>query len=175
MRYNQAVSRWLLGVAALAVAVAAAGLLWQLRGGGGEPDRSSPSTAAGPAPAAGKRTRGPLQPVPDLQPEAPLPEMPAAARPRERQGDPDEGEGFEKAMAAAESAFQTGDHEAARVAAHLVLHDHPGEPRMLRVVVISACALTQEKEARQYYPQLPAGERSTVAARCRQHGIDLDR
>ena len=57
----------------------------------------------------------------------------------------------------------------------LVLDTRPDDPRMLRVVILAACAIGVDKEARQYYPRLAQGERGAVASRCRGHGIDLER
>jgi hypothetical protein len=77
------------------------------------------------------------------------------------------------AMAKAEWLLDAGDLEAARVQAHAVLERVPGEPRMLRVVVLAACGLGGEKEARQYFPQVAPEDRDGVAAECRRHGLEL--
>jgi hypothetical protein len=176
------VNRWLLLAGALGVLAAGALLLWQLHGG------SAGDPAPAPAPAT-ERAHAPTAPArPPLPGVAPRPRAPVRPAPETAADDPAAVEGgdpesltFEHAarkqedLARAEHLLRKGDAAGARDAARKALDAHPGEPRMLRVLVVASCALKDADQARRYYRELDAGERLAVGDRCRGTGIDLDR
>jgi hypothetical protein len=179
--YTPVVGRWLLAAAAAALTV---GGLWYLRCRPGVP--AAPAVTARDDAAPARRVPSPPGEVARAMPRAEAPlavpdfTVPDEDPPRPRGEDPSWRPAAtsaledDAAMARAEWLLDAGQTERARQAAHDVLADHPDEPRMLRVVVLAACALggDGDKEARQYFAQLPAEDRDPVVAACRQTGID---
>lgn len=63
------------------------------------------------------------------------------------------------------------DYEAAMQRALFVLGKEPGDVRMLRVVVSSACQLGDADKAKQYWQQLPPHDQNQMTRRCQRFGI----
>jgi hypothetical protein len=119
-----------------------------------------PSEAARPLPIGRGGVREP-EPVPPPTPrEAAVPNL---------EGDP------RLALATtkdeANRLYDKMDYEAAMTHALSVLEREPGDVRMLRVVVSSACQLGDADKARQYWTQLPPHDQNQMNRRCQRYGI----
>lgn len=71
------------------------------------------------------------------------------------------------------SAYDENDFEAALSLGQSYLNQFPGDPYVLRVVGVSACAVGQEDVARKYHAVMTATDQSIVARRCSRYGIQL--
>lgn len=70
--------------------------------------------------------------------------------------------------------YDRRDYEGALAAAKEMLAVKPGNVRMLRVVVSSACVMGNEEEARASYKQLPPRHQRQMARRCSRYGVDME-
>ena len=78
------------------------------------------------------------------------------------------------AMSAKDEAnrlYDKQDYEGAMNRALEVLKSEPGDIRMLRVVVSSACQLGDADKARTYWAQLPPHDQNQMMRRCQRFGI----
>jgi hypothetical protein len=73
----------------------------------------------------------------------------------------------------ANKLYDRGDYDGARQLAAKLLTEAPGNVRLLRVVVSSACILGDGEQANQYAPQLPPIDRDQMAERCAKFQIAL--
>lgn len=71
------------------------------------------------------------------------------------------------------SAYDENDYETALSLGQNYLNQFPGDPYVLRVVGVSACAVGQEDVARKYHAVMTATDQSIVARRCSRYGITL--
>ena len=76
-------------------------------------------------------------------------------------------------MDAANRAYDKGDYDEARQAAAKVLAQQPGNERMLRIMVSSACIEGDSADAQKYYNLLPARDRSAMRTRCERYGVSF--
>lgn len=70
--------------------------------------------------------------------------------------------------------FDRRDYETALAEAKEVLKEKPGNVRMLRVVVSSACMMGNEPEARSHYDQLPPRHQRQMQRRCSRYGVSFE-
>ncbi|MEZ4400266.1 MAG: hypothetical protein R3B06_09620 [Kofleriaceae bacterium] len=73
----------------------------------------------------------------------------------------------------ANKLYDRGDFDGARALAIKLLNDAPGNVKLLRVVVSSACILGDPDVANKYAPQLPEADRAQMADRCAKYQIAL--
>jgi len=131
------------GSLALAVVIAAAGC------------RQKAAPAPTPSPPTGNTAYvGPATPT----------DAAAAPTPTPAVGDPAD---------AASRAYDRLDFEQARALALQVLATRPGDVRMLRLVVSSACMLGDVDQARAYWSKLPPRDQDQMSVRCTRYGIKL--
>jgi hypothetical protein len=74
-------------------------------------------------------------------------------------------------MDEANKAYDHGDFDDARAIAQRVLAQMPGNPRMLRIVVSSACIAGDSAEAQKAYLQLAPPDREQMKVRCARYGM----
>lgn len=74
-------------------------------------------------------------------------------------------------MDEANKAYDRGDIDEARAIANKALAASPGNTRMLRVLVSSACIAGDNAEAQQAYALLPPGDRAQMQTRCARYGV----
>ena len=179
-----------LTLGATAVALGGVYLLWELRSGGAAAPTSIASTeqprarpaaedrgageprqAAEPRPVAARPTptapkRGPMSDVasplgtaPSGEPSPPPPPPPPV-------------ESAERLLEA-NKLYDRGDYENARQLAIQLLAEAPGNVKLLRVVVSSACILGDPEMAQKYVTELPPLDRSQMADRCAKFEIAL--
>jgi hypothetical protein len=67
--------------------------------------------------------------------------------------------------------YDRQDYEGAMAKALEILAKEPGDIRMLRVVVSSACQLGDADKAKQYWSQLPPHDQNQMNRRCQRFGI----
>jgi hypothetical protein len=67
--------------------------------------------------------------------------------------------------------YDKQDYEGAMTKALEVLKATPGDVRMVRVVVSSACQLGDADKAKQYWAQLPPHDQDQMQRRCQRFGI----
>ncbi len=70
--------------------------------------------------------------------------------------------------------YDKQDFEGSLATAVKVLDREPGDVRMLRVAVSSACQLGDADKAKQYYAQLPPHDQSQMARRCSRMNITFE-
>lgn len=70
--------------------------------------------------------------------------------------------------------YDKQDFEGALATAVKILDREPGDVRMLRVAVSSACQLGDGEKAKQYYAQLPPHDQSQMARRCSRMNITFE-
>jgi len=70
--------------------------------------------------------------------------------------------------------YDKQDFEGAIATAMKVLDKDPGDIRMLRVLVSSACQLGDADRAKQFYAQLPPHDQSQMARRCSRMNITFE-
>ena len=133
-------------------------------GPAGEPGETS-------LPKAGPRLKQPGftggEPVPSSDP-------PAGDRPTEPAAEPELNPDLDAALLEANKAYDRKDFERAReIALKLLQTRAPGNVRMLRVVVSSACILGDADQAIRYAADLPAFDKQQMTGRCAQYGITL--
>jgi hypothetical protein len=71
----------------------------------------------------------------------------------------------------ANRAYDKQDYDGAMTKALEVLAQEPGDIRMLRVVVSSACQLGDADKAKQFWQQLPPHDQNQMTRRCQRFGI----
>lgn len=165
----------------IAVALGGVYLLWELRSGGGPaptaasagPARPTPAPAPSPAPssAGSASASAKARPTP--------PGAPATSK---RVEISDDSGGAAPALPPVDSAerlleanklYDRGDYEGARQLAIKLLDEAPGNVKLLRVVVSSACILGDGDMAQRYVGQLPDLDRGQMAERCAKFEITL--
>ena len=67
--------------------------------------------------------------------------------------------------------YDRQDYEGAMNKALEILQTEPGDIRMLRVIVSSACQLGDADKAKQYWSQLPPHDQNQMNRRCQRFGI----
>lgn len=67
--------------------------------------------------------------------------------------------------------YDKQDYEGAEEKALAVLKTQPGDVRMIRVMVSSACQLGDADKAKQYWAQLPPHDQDQMQRRCQRFGI----
>lgn len=77
----------------------------------------------------------------------------------------------ESMMAQANKAYDKGDLDEARTFARKALESDPTNPRMLRILVSSACIEGDAGEAQKYFALLPAGDQDQMRTRCERYGV----
>jgi hypothetical protein len=70
--------------------------------------------------------------------------------------------------------YDKQDFEGAMEKAAAVLKDEPGDIRMLRVLVSSACQMGDADKAKQYWGQLPPHDQQQLQRRCQRFGITFE-
>jgi hypothetical protein len=73
----------------------------------------------------------------------------------------------------ANKLYDRGDFDGARSLAKKMLAQLPGNVRMLRVVVSSACIMGDHDEAQKYASELPPPDHEAMVARCAKYEIAL--
>lgn len=73
----------------------------------------------------------------------------------------------------ANKLYDRGDFDGARSLAKKMLDRTPGNVRMLRVVVSSACIMGDADEAQRFAAQLPPQDHAAMTARCAKYDIAL--
>lgn len=149
-----------------------------------QPPVSTARPATPPAPVAppvvAEADPPPVKPTPTPTP-APTPlEAGSDTAPAETHGKTLEGLSPFKAggkagplMDAANRAYDKGDYDEARQAAAKVLAQQPGNERMLRIMVSSACIEGDSADAQKYYNLLPARDRGAMRTRCDRYGVSF--
>lgn len=101
--------------------------------------------------------------------DVPPPPSPTAAAVPNLEGDPR----LEVSTAKDEAnrLYDKMDYEGAMQRAMQVLEKEPGDVRMMRVVVSSACQLGDADKAKQYWQQLPPHDQNQMTRRCQRFGI----
>jgi hypothetical protein len=133
-----------------------------------EPPHQSPPPPNPPANEGSAHAAGAPFQVKNVHPvdpprNPPLPERPAQpAIDVESRANPH----LDEIMREANKAYDAGDYDQARAIALKVLATQPGNVRMLRVVVSSACMEGDAQVAQQYYNQLPTTDRAQMRTRC---------
>lgn len=77
----------------------------------------------------------------------------------------------ESVMAQANKAYDKGDLDEARTFARKALESDPTNPRMLRILVSSACIEGDAGEAQKHFGLLPAGDQDQMRTRCDRYGV----
>jgi hypothetical protein len=67
--------------------------------------------------------------------------------------------------------YDRSDYDGAQQGALRVLERMPGNVRMLRVVVSSACMMGEPDKAQKYWLELPAHDRAQMTTRCARFGV----
>lgn len=80
---------------------------------------------------------------------------------------------FDTRMQEANKLYDRRDYEGALGLAKELLQETPGNVRMLRVAVSSACMMGDEQTARAYHEQLPARHQLQMQRRCERYGVTL--
>jgi hypothetical protein len=75
------------------------------------------------------------------------------------------------AMDEANRLYDRSEHDAAQEAALKILQRAPGNVRMLRIVVTTACLMGEPEKAQQYWLQLPDRDREQMSTRCARVGV----
>lgn len=139
---------------------------------GGEPrpaperrDAESPSgSEAPPSRSAQARPAGTMTRPKDAE---------TAPEPHESPEGPEQPHKAEAVMAEANKAYDRGDVDEAKAIAQKVLARTPGNVRMLRIVVSSACISGDTAEAQKAYLQLPKSDREQMKTRCARYGVSF--
>jgi hypothetical protein len=76
-------------------------------------------------------------------------------------------------MDEANKAYDRGDFDEARTIAGRVLAGQPGNVRMLRVVVSSACIDGDAATAQNHFARLPPADQAQMRTRCARYGISF--
>jgi hypothetical protein len=140
-----------------------------------EQRRSSAPPPAAPASAPGEPPAVPLAPGPAGAPGA----LPAASAHTHGHTDPDPAAptappaDLNARMDEANRFYDQRMYEEAQEAAQVILNEHPGNVRMLRIVVSTACIMGDVDKARRYNEILPAADQEQMRARCSKFGLEL--
>jgi hypothetical protein len=78
---------------------------------------------------------------------------------------------LDTAMAEANRLYDRSEHDAAQEAALRILERSPGNVRMLRIVVSTACFMGEPEKAQKYWLELPDRDREQMAVRCGRIGV----
>jgi len=139
-----------------------------------EPGRDEPG--AGPA-VDRDDTEPPVMPRNPLERPGEVGEMPAPpAPPTEVLTAPNTGDQqldleLSTAMDEANRFYDRADYDGAHQAALKVLERAPGNVRMLRVIVSTACIMGEPEKAQTYWRQLPEHDRAQMTARCARYNV----
>ena len=76
-------------------------------------------------------------------------------------------------MQQATKAYDKGETDDAREIAKQALAESPGNIRMLRILVSTACMDSDAAGAKQYYAQLPANDQAQMRTRCDRYGVSF--
>ena len=140
---------------------------------------------AAPAVAGASAAPAVAAPAPRAEPE-PEPEPAsdaggtAAAEPAPRRSEPvaiatdlktDPDMSLAQALDEANRLFDRQEHDAAQEAALKLLERSPGNVRMLRIVVTTACMMGETDKAQRHWSELPERDREQMATRCGRYGI----
>lgn len=77
-------------------------------------------------------------------------------------------------MLEASKAYDRGDTDEARDIAKKVIAEQPGNVRMLRILVSTACIDSDAATAKQYYASLPKSDQAQMRTRCERFGVTFD-
>ena len=80
---------------------------------------------------------------------------------------------FDTKMDETNRLYDRRDYEGAMTQAKELLSQQPGNVRMLRVIVSSACIMGDEQEASSYFEQLPLRHQRQMQRRCKRYGMEL--
>ncbi|MEO8705130.1 MAG: hypothetical protein ABI867_34065 [Kofleriaceae bacterium] len=94
-----------------------------------------------------------------------------AGDPPEDPTDPKTAAKLDAAMDQANKAYDRMELDEARSFAQKVLKQQPGNSRMLRILVSSACMENDSAEAQKHYALLPGSDRAAMRTRCAKYGI----
>jgi hypothetical protein len=78
---------------------------------------------------------------------------------------------IEAVMDQANKAYDRSDFEEAKAIAGKVLAKQPGNVRMMRIMVSSACIEGDNPVAQKWYEQLPKPDREQMKVRCDKYGV----
>src|SRR5262249_49789470 len=78
---------------------------------------------------------------------------------------------IEAVMDQANKAYDRSDFEEAKAIAGKVLAKQPGNVRMMRIMVSSACIEGDNVIAQKWYEQLPKADRDQMKVRCDKYGV----
>jgi hypothetical protein len=146
--------------------------------------RAAPAVAGAPPPLVAAAPA----PAPAPEPEAAEPEAaaravaPTAAPARRSEPAPiatdlktDPDLSLSQAMDEANRLFDRQEHDAAQEAALKILERSPGNVRMLRIVVTTACMMGETDKAQRHWDQLPERDREQMSTRCGRFGVTFRR
>lgn len=89
--------------------------------------------------------------------------------------DDDDAKGqLDKRMSETNRMYDRRDYEGAMAQAREILAEAPGNVRMLRVVVSSACIMGDEQVAREHYGKLPPRHQRQMDRRCSRYGMKFN-
>jgi hypothetical protein len=132
---------------------------------------AAPATSDSTDDRAARATEEPMRPRPDVRDVAPEPEMPSEPRPIAADLATDPKLELSTAMDQANRYYDRQEHDAAQEAALRVLEKEPGNVRMLRIVVSTACMMGEPDKAQRYWTELPERDRTQMSSRCGRFGI----
>jgi len=130
-----------------------------------KPDPDVSATGSGTAVASRLFRKPPVQggsakPTPDREPAPPALETVGLAPHK-----------LDAIMSEANKAYDRSEFDEARAIAQKVLKTEPGNTRMLRILVSSACIEGDGPEAQKSYVLLPPADREAMRTRCSKYGV----